>query len=405
MMIRHFLAHLVVASCVLALATSAPAQGKKGGNNPPPPLPPVRYEIRYFQHPSHPIPAAKETPYSLDYLTNVFGGLNNSGECVGNYGTPDAQQHAWYFNPASMDQAIDLNDLPVVGVPEGWFLAHALDINDHGDIVGFLRLSANPVIRRGFALHLQGSPESNGLPAVTLLPDGDESWIDTYARRINENGDVLGVFQRTDGTWGAYLHNLANGQGPPEIIDVNMTGGAVATSLSNPDPERGIPTTVVGLEAANVAFAYQQGGGLSRISSVLQVLINRSGTIGGVGTRVVQVNRKQTENRYFLFRDDGSGSEMVPGSENTRSYPLNAFNAHGLFFTEARYIHHDDWGRVDLHSLLIGTPEDLSQWTGFSNSPVMNDVGPLGFGQIGGSSWSGEAGLFNFRLLTPVSAP
>ena len=41
------------------------------------------------------------------------------------------------------------------------------------------------------------------------MPDDDPSWVDTYARRINENGDVLGVFNRSDATWGAYLFKPA----------------------------------------------------------------------------------------------------------------------------------------------------------------------------------------------------
>jgi hypothetical protein len=398
------LAMLLLASALSPLF----AQGKK----PPPeqpPLPPVRYEIQYFQHPTYPIPAAYDTPYSADYLTNRLGGLNNFGECVGNYGTPDGHQHGWYCKPSAMVQSIDLNDIGAIGIPEGWFIAHAMDINDGGAIVGYMRSSINPQIRRGFVLEMNGGPGSDTPPEVHLLPDNDENWVDTYARRINENGDVLGVFQRPDGTWGAYLYNFKNDdpQASPSIVDVNLEAPAT-TALNNPDPLVGLPALVVGKDHTGTVFTYSKGGGVTYLYPATGLIfVNDDGVICGSFSKTVQIRKNQTATRYYIFRDFGDGAqEAILGSESSFSIDVHDFNSHGTILMKRQYVYRDEWNFVDINALLTGTAEELSRWSGsLSAYPRMNDSGPLGYGEIAGESWSIENGLRDFYLLSPYSYP
>ena len=57
----------------------------------------------------------------------------------------------------------------------------------------------------------------NPQPQLHTIPDGDLG-TGTYARRINNNGDVLGSFVIDDATWGWYLFNPGlHGDTPYEL--------------------------------------------------------------------------------------------------------------------------------------------------------------------------------------------
>jgi len=394
----------LTACCLSLFAIPAFAWKPPGGGGSTPPLPPVAYQIKYFYPPNVPTSGGE-----IDYLVNVFQGLNNSGDCVGSYGAPNGEQHAWLFSPLNqVNTAIDLNDIGAVGIPEGWVIAMAMDINDRGAIVGFLRPVGTPAnlpgVRRGFVLDTSVNP-----PSLSLLPDNDPSWVDTYARRINENGDVLGVFQRSDGTWGAYLFKPAlnpvlynTPDEFPEIINVVLLAPTV-TNLNN--PSAGFPAEAVLIDATRYAFAYVKGIGLTPLYPQMEGLpyINDDGIICGTCWRNITLRKKTTIQRY-IFRDAGTNTqEIVAGSDGMFAY---GFNAHGTIMAQLSpkdLLYQDAWGFVDINSLVTGTPADRAEWTyaGFHVSK-QNDTGPLGFGQIAGPK-AFSNGSKGYYLLTPVS--
>ena len=391
----------LTACCLSLFSMSALAGGPPGGGGktpPPPPLPPIAYQIKYFYPPNVPTSGGE-----IDYLVNVFQGLNNSGDCVGSYGAPNGEQHAWLFSPLNqVNTAIDLNDIGAVGVPNGWVIASAMDINDLGAIVGYLRPVGTPAnlpsVRRGFVLDTSVNP-----PLLSLLPD--DAWGNTYARRINENGDVQGVFQRSDSTWGAYLFKPALNPALygtpdqfPEIINVVL---ANPTAMNLINPSVGFPAKVVGMNAANNAFSYVRGGSLTYITSF--GFINDNGIICGTLYKDITIRKNTTRRQSFIFRDAAGTQEIVAGSDGMGAF---GFNAHGTIMAQLSsktLLYQDLWGFVDINSLVTGTPADRAEWT-YATSHVtkQNDSGPLGFGQIAGPQWfsNGSKGYF---LLTPVS--
>ncbi len=392
----------LLTACCLSIFAMPAFAGKPpggGGSTPPPPLPPIAYQIKYFYPPNVPTSGGE-----IDYLVNVFEGLNNSGDCVGSYGAPNGEQHAWLFSPSNqVNTAIDLNDIGAVGIPEGWVIAKAMDINDLGAIVGFLRPAGTPAnlpdVRCGFVLDTSVIP-----PSLSLLPDDDPSWVDTYARRINENGDVQGVFQRSDNTWGAYLFKPAlnpdlygTPDESPEIINV-VLAAPNQTNLNNPSV--GLLAEVVGMNAANNAFSYVRGGSLTYITSF--GFINDDGIICGTLYRDITIRKNTTSRQSFIFRDAGT-QEIVAGSDGMVAYGFNAYGTIMAQLSPKTLLYQDLWGFVDINSLVTGTPADLAEWT-YASSHVskQNDTGPIGFGQIAGPKVFSD-GSKAYYLLTPVS--
>lgn len=171
----------------LVALQSAPAgkgggKGKPGGGDTTPP--PVTYGLKLFAMP----PDYEGSTVSVEEM-------NVDGEIVGFYPLPDGTKQPFYFNAFSNDVVVtNLNDIeldPAHGVPTGWYIYAATGINKWGDISGALALESNPAVLRGFVLELRPDPTDLTLkPRMHLIPDG--FWDHTYARRINDAGEVLG---------------------------------------------------------------------------------------------------------------------------------------------------------------------------------------------------------------------
>ncbi len=114
-----------------------------------------------------------------DQLDGVFYDLNQEASLL--------MQAQTLFGP-------DASILSVVGM------------NSRGDMVGYVEDTA--AIRKGYVIDTSFEGQFSSNPAdwtIRALPDFGSDY--TYGRRINENGDVLGVYRRADGTSDAYLYN------------------------------------------------------------------------------------------------------------------------------------------------------------------------------------------------------
>lgn len=112
-----------------------------------------------------------------DWLESRAIGINESGQVVGSFRTADSNAyHAVLWNGKV---ATDLNSfLDASSVSSGWVLSSALDINDHGAIVGIARNSLTGA-QRGFLLSVSAVPE----PQTYALMLAGLSLIAGIARR------------------------------------------------------------------------------------------------------------------------------------------------------------------------------------------------------------------------------
>jgi hypothetical protein len=378
---------LFLIAMILTVLGAGPvlAQGKKGGGSTQP-LPNVRYTLQSYKHPSFPA-LATESTYAT-YLTNSLLGLNNWGECVGSYGTPDGHQHAWYFDPQTMTQALDLNGIGV-DIPSGEFLSQATSINDSGEIVGSMRKIADPMFRRGFVIELR--PASGTLPVLHELPE-DPTWVDTYPRRINNQGEILGIFN--DGLslysgFTAYLYNFKNPTIAPRVSD-RMLAGRATHDLNNFGD-------VVATDSNRIGFLWDGVTTTSLYPTHGISRINDAGTLCGSLSQVVQVRKGVTATSYYLYRDFGSGPVKVAGSDGKTA--VDAFNNSGTILCGGLHIFQDAWGFIEISKLLTGP---IGPWTGgFGSGAIMNDAGPSGFGQIAGVAGREVGEQPTYLLLTP----
>jgi len=280
-----------------------------GGGTPPPPLPPVRYYT---------------TAVSL--LAGATGGyrndMNNGAQVVGWCTGDTMPKTGFLFDPSrNPNQAIDLNSLVTAGIPAGWRIASGVGINDWGVVVGYLENDFGD--RRGFAMDLEVAN-----PVVDLLPDFGTNH--SYGRRINENGDILGVFTDAQGAPHWYYFNpglygpgwerLARAAGPlnfsgdtPSLLPVVSEWNA---ELNNPVPGR--PAQIAGMVAGTrTPFRYTLGAATAEQfpELVLQsglMGINVDGTFCGMlRTSVIIKNRTVSAYVPFRFNNSTAGPDIL----------------------------------------------------------------------------------------------
>jgi hypothetical protein len=177
----------LAAAMVLSLAAATALAGKPPKNPPPPPPPPVIYTLQVYDMPT--TEAGPVTIYNSD--------IASDGTIVG-YFKQNGVNHAYLYNSAT-DQAFNLNDVGVIGLPSGWRIAAALAINNHGCVVGAIEEIANPGTWRGYILDIWGSP-----PLLTTLPDGPDH---TYPKGINDKMEIVGVRLGANGRYRGYVFN------------------------------------------------------------------------------------------------------------------------------------------------------------------------------------------------------
>jgi hypothetical protein len=351
-----------------------------------PPLPPVRYDIQYWT-----IPGATSNSVSIN-------GLNNPGQIVGWYIDLGGHRRGYLYDP-EIDpvSAVDLESMIAgAGVPDGWTIIGALDINDHGIVVG----SISPLgdeganVREGFVLDIHAPT-----PQIVVLPNfGD--WDYTYARQINENGDVLGVYETASGTPGLYFYNPNDADSPYLLPNVQTTA-----LLNNPVGTR--PAQVGGTFPSGAPFRWTpQSNQLTTFGSFVAY-----GGIRGIndaGTLCGSLRKSLTTYPMRL--------NSLPAQQLSSSYGPwgQAINSTGDLLiatagTNGGAVYRDDWGAYgkygELKKLVVGTSSEVATWQTASSVALylMNDRDlPSNAGQITGFLRLSNGSFLPF-LLTPVA--
>ena len=350
--------------------------------------------------------------------------LNDLGMAVGRYFSSTGQ-HAWLYDPLDdPTTAIDLNDLVIAGFDaDNWVIASALGLNNNGLIVGYISLLSDTKQRRGYVLDLAAT-DADGVPAPRMydLPDTGHGWTDTYARRVNDRGDILGHYQRSDGTFGFYLVNPGlRAPAAAFLLEKNEKHsfggtGTPLTALSNPLNED--PLTVV----ANV-----QNGQLRQTRGVDHVFysevitpftdaganpdVNAHGDIASLRETYEDTGKGNKAVRTYtseLFISTASGTNqslVLPvtvdlptiNSDGTVLLGRSRGDSTDLFF-------HPYWGVVRLGDLLADPmPTEI-----YFSALEMNDVSVDGFGKIAAvtnvtNDSAGPTQQFALVILTPVA--
>lgn len=192
-------------------------------------------------------------------------------------------------------------------------------MNESGLMTGYLTNSPY-TIRRGFVIDPTVDGKFSPDPAdwvVQLLPSLGSTY--SYGRRINELGDVGGIFQRADGTYGAFFYNPWRSD-LPKIPSVNLGGGG--TVVLNDVGE------MAGVDNSNRAFLYDattdtiqyfNETSYSNISG-----LNNSGVFSGrASITVAGTRRNQTTTTSVAFRHDGAFRPVAQTSNAASTVSLN----------------------------------------------------------------------------------
>jgi hypothetical protein len=377
-----------------------------GGGDPPPTaeLPDVRYRIKFIDPPSN----ANGTDVPWVY------GINNLGQVVGvyNYNAEDGDRAFVYDPLRNPNQSLDLSEIVTAGVPEGWRLKRALGINDHMVVVGNIeKIGSDPIQVRPIAIDL-----STVDPVVDLLPDLDSVFERVSGWRINENGDILGIYRLEDGSnlYGAWYYNPGLYGDPsqraprdpapldmrdeePEDLLIPIQWSSI--TLNNPVENR--PAQIAG-DLDGVAFRYTLGDAEAEWFPELDLVgvvagLNDSGTFCGLhpGPKI----RGKIKIESFRFNES---LDLLPS--NLVQPDTRGINSSGDLLTIS-HVYRDDWGWVKIDDLLVGTDTDMQAWwSGVRAVARQNGIndrgGPSDAGQITGNISDGR--IF---ILTPEPAP
>ncbi len=266
--------------------------GGGGGGDDPPASVPINYSI-------HLVPLATPMiPRSINGTGVVVGG--NSGRAF----VYDSRE---VFAPAgdpTAQRIFDLNDDSIIfgklqDLLPGWVFSSAWDVNEDGNVVGALRDLGNTTARKGFVLETFLNSDPNTWNLIVLTDFGTRS----YATDINSNGDVLGIYDRPDGTQDYFLYNpwLESGVNAELGLNVSLDG-----SLNNLGQVAGM------LADGNTAFYFDP-------NSTMDTFTVKNGAIGGLNDVGYVCGRWYDKGKYKAFRFDtwtGTGPEIILQSGN-----------------------------------------------------------------------------------------
>lgn len=357
-------------------------------------LPPVRYRINFPQLPAN----ADATD------TMWVNGRNNWGQVVGKYSAEDGWR-PFLFDP-NAGQVMDLNAIVTGGLPDGWRLRSALAISDWMVVVGSMEEISSGLILP-FAIDLAAEN-----PVVDLLPDVGP--LDSWGRKINENGDILGYYQTADGRWEHWIFNPGlygdsasreprdgtpqdmSGEIPEFLLQSALSG---AFHLNNPVGDS--PAQIAGVNADGIAFRYTLGDAEPEWFPELNVHWDRIVSINDSGTFCGLSFPSKGKPRTDPFRFNQS-LELLPLDVSWSIFEefLQDMNSSGDLISQ-QYVYRNDWGWVHINDLVVGTEADLQVWHSLtSDMSVINDrAGQIGSGQI-----AGRLGSILF-VLTPEPTP
>lgn len=408
---------------------------------PDPSGPPVKYQIRLFT-----LPAANNTNtevYDMNELGQVVGAC-----CI------DGQARAFLFDPSLDDEqnligeAIDLNDIVVNELLPGWAISAAYGINNWGCIVGSL---SHPDGQSGFILDMnaEGGHQLHIIPGDIL---GTNLGANTWARRINDNGDVLGSY-REDSVTRYYIYNPGD-LPTARTVEIPTPPGYIISALSEPslfnsglmvagEDDQGAFRVRLNSDNAISAesFPWEPPGSWEHnVTGGNVYSMNAAGTIGCESW--ITNAKKKVVYAPYLINAQGERRQLQAGSDGTRYASINspvAINSqedvivrHTTSYGKRISFHHAGVHTgfeafelndlvVQTRSQVIGPYSDLDIWLdSHRHVSKMSDRGEIGnepvsaihFGQICGRIWipsyskvatSTDQFTFGF-VLTPVKA-
>ncbi len=400
---------LGIAACGVVLAkkggNGGGGGGGGGGGEDPPAveLPPVRYQIQFF-----------ESPYQ-DASFNIRG-VNNSGQVVGRiYHDVDgiATQSAFLYDSLiNPTHAIDLNTI-VAGIPEGWKLRNAVAINSVGDIATYLiKNNEATKITQAAMIDMSATP-----PQLHLIPDSfilNEGFSneETHTTDMNDFGDIVSRFKREDGTFGAYVYNFgfydpALKTEKPIGLGLNIT--FTWLFINNPTIDRDFQ--IVGVQDGTL-FRDTRGGALETFSPILdestgdivELLsaydINDAGEFCGT-TRINYPKKIKGRSSEFQMYVMGNSLEtfQVEVAGNQKLNESSDFVSRGEFY-------HRSWGLWSAAELLDATDPDAAIWAGavagYRFDQINDRDNVTDFPQLFGEAFFVDESRVGF-VLSPVS--
>ena len=336
--------------------------------------------------------------------------LNNRGQVVGWYLAVQGQK-AFLYDPSIPGGTIDLSALNLPGIPVGYQISSVVGINDHQVLVGYLTNDFNQSGNRT-AFALDWATEH---PVVDLLPNMESTL--SYGRKINENGDILGLYNGLSTESLEYLFNPGIYAGDPEIRALrdgqafDFSNDATAplpyggTLLNNPVGNS--PAQVAGTDPNGIAFRYTTGP-QPIYETFLEIDlsgfvwgINDAGTFCGT-VRVTSSGKGKQTKTIVPFRFNTS-VETLP---NVDSSYVRGINNSGDVIGDGVY--RDNQGWIPARDLpVVGNANDMFTWFASPSRPdlmcISDRVTPDDVGFIAGRISDGSNNVL--FLLTPVPVP
>jgi hypothetical protein len=176
-------------------------------------------------------------------------------------------------------------------------------------------------------------------------------WSFSRPQRINESGDIAGVYRKTDSTWGAYFIPAVSGV-VVELRDQNV--GSTGMEMNNPDPGAGRAAQVVVMsdgEAYCWTTSSDTSDILSGLTSPLVEGINDSGTIGGS----TLVKRTRYPMRYNASLENPL--QILSGVSGYGRHINSAGDLVVATSSATYYLYHDSWNYLKVDALI--DPNDL----------------------------------------------
>lgn len=223
------------------------------------------------------------------------------------------QGNNWFYD-LNLETSL-LEQLDVLGFA-GWGVSSIVGMNDAGRMTGYI--SDGTLGRKGFVIDTKLSSEPVDW-VVRILPDLGSSY--TFGRRINEHGDILGIYQRADGTYDAYIYNpwLDTSENPMPALELGV-------SLRSTSPGFNNFAQVAAVDQNGVAFVFDPTTNQFQDFSEVEYLsisgLNDNGTFAGDADIVETYTRgkKVVEQRVRVaFRHTGVFEQIA-----------NATNAEGI---------------------------------------------------------------------------
>jgi hypothetical protein len=383
------------------LAAPAMAQGNSGknkdkddgGTEEPVELPPIEYQVQLFEFPA-------------DGSGSIFG-ANNLGQVVGfNFNRATNGYRAWLFD-ATLDpqQAVDLNSLPIKGVPDGYVIGAALDINDWGFAVGFLQLDGDETTesRRGYVL-------DTITWSMQTFPEEEEP-AHSFALKINEDGLVLGAYDWIDEDGrvfreGTYLYDPAQdaftfpylpGIDNRSMALNNATDTRAAQIAGHERGSISLPRRMLRLTLPNALeiIDLHEDSTRSRFYG-----LNDAGTMCGTISLDVSTHPRKQEIVTYPFRYNQSLELLpVPPSGGSNAFDINSAGD----IVSSYHVYHDDWGYVSADDVVVGSPETMERWfAGRGEIKLLGDRNASDFGLLVGTLYESDGSAGFVLVPAPV---